>query len=107
MTKILIIEDNADIAFGLRRTLEFEGFETDWQGNNTYLFTLAPIDVAIGQFDTTPQDFEDFEEEWAGNENYLFAFGGGDVSIASFDSGGTPENFEDFEELWTLTMITL
>ena len=27
MTKILIIEDNADIAFGLRRTLEFEGFD--------------------------------------------------------------------------------
>ena len=27
MTRILIIEDNADLAFGLRRTLEFEGFE--------------------------------------------------------------------------------
>lgn len=29
MTKILIIEDNADLAFGLRRTLEFEGYEVD------------------------------------------------------------------------------
>ena len=27
MTRILIIEDNADLAFGLRRTLEFEGFD--------------------------------------------------------------------------------
>ncbi len=27
MTGILIIEDNADLAFGLRRTLEFEGFD--------------------------------------------------------------------------------
>ena len=27
MTRILIIEDNSDLAFGLRRTLEFEGFD--------------------------------------------------------------------------------
>jgi two-component system, OmpR family, alkaline phosphatase synthesis response regulator PhoP len=27
MTRILIIEDNADLAFGLQRTLEFEGYE--------------------------------------------------------------------------------
>ena len=27
MTRIFIIEDNADLAFGLRRTLEFEGFD--------------------------------------------------------------------------------
>lgn len=27
MTRILVIEDNEDIAFGLRRTLEFEGYE--------------------------------------------------------------------------------
>jgi DNA-binding response OmpR family regulator len=27
MTQILIIEDNPDLAFGLRRTLEFEGYE--------------------------------------------------------------------------------
>lgn len=27
MTRILIIEDNEDLAFGLRRTLEFEGFD--------------------------------------------------------------------------------
>lgn len=27
MTRILIIEDNADLAFGLRRTLEFEGYD--------------------------------------------------------------------------------
>jgi len=27
MTRILVIEDNADLAFGLRRTLEFEGFD--------------------------------------------------------------------------------
>lgn len=29
MTKILIIEDNADLAFGLQRTLEFEGYEVE------------------------------------------------------------------------------
>ncbi|MGH7481268.1 MAG: response regulator transcription factor [Longimicrobiales bacterium] len=29
MTSILIIEDNPDLAFGLRRTLEFEGYEVD------------------------------------------------------------------------------
>jgi DNA-binding response OmpR family regulator len=27
MTKILIVEDNPDLAFGLRRTLEFEGYD--------------------------------------------------------------------------------
>lgn len=27
MTRVLIVEDNADLAFGLRRTLEFEGYE--------------------------------------------------------------------------------
>lgn len=27
MTRLLIVEDNADLAFGLRRTLEFEGYE--------------------------------------------------------------------------------
>ena len=27
MTRILIIEDNPDLAFGLTRTLEFEGFD--------------------------------------------------------------------------------
>jgi DNA-binding response OmpR family regulator len=29
MSRILIIEDNADLAFGLRRTLEFEGHDVD------------------------------------------------------------------------------
>ncbi|MDX1494802.1 MAG: response regulator transcription factor [Longimicrobiales bacterium] len=29
MSRILIIEDNEDLAFGLRRTLEFEGYEVD------------------------------------------------------------------------------
>jgi len=29
MTKILIVEDNPDLAFGLRRTLEFEGFQVE------------------------------------------------------------------------------
>ena len=29
MTRIHIIEDNADLAFGLQRTLEFEGYEVD------------------------------------------------------------------------------
>ncbi|MEX1256393.1 MAG: response regulator transcription factor [Gemmatimonadota bacterium] len=29
MTKILIVEDNADLAFGLRRTLEFEGYDVE------------------------------------------------------------------------------
>lgn len=29
MTRIHIVEDNADLAFGLRRTLEFEGYEVD------------------------------------------------------------------------------
>jgi two-component system alkaline phosphatase synthesis response regulator PhoP len=27
MTRILVVEDNADLAFGLQRTLEFEGYE--------------------------------------------------------------------------------
>ena len=27
MTKILVIEDNADLAFGLRNNLEIEGYE--------------------------------------------------------------------------------
>ncbi len=29
MTRILIVEDNADLAFGLRATLEFEGYEVE------------------------------------------------------------------------------
>lgn len=29
MSRILIVEDNEDLAFGLRRTLEFEGYEVD------------------------------------------------------------------------------
>jgi len=29
MSRILIIEDNADLAFGLRRTLEFEGYDVE------------------------------------------------------------------------------
>lgn len=29
MSRILIIEDNPDLAFGLRKTLEFEGYEVD------------------------------------------------------------------------------
>jgi DNA-binding response OmpR family regulator len=29
MTRILIVEDNPDLAFGLRRTLEFEGYEVE------------------------------------------------------------------------------
>lgn len=29
MTRILIVEDNEDLAFGLRATLEFEGYEVD------------------------------------------------------------------------------
>lgn len=29
MTRIHIVEDNADLAFGLRRTLEFEGYEVE------------------------------------------------------------------------------
>jgi DNA-binding response OmpR family regulator len=29
MTKVLIVEDNPDLAFGLRRTLEFEGFQVE------------------------------------------------------------------------------
>ena len=29
MSRILIIEDNADLAFGLQKTLEFEGHETE------------------------------------------------------------------------------
>lgn len=33
MTRILIIEDNEDLAFGLRRTLEFEGYDVDVAGD--------------------------------------------------------------------------
>lgn len=33
MTRILIIEDNEDLAFGLQRTLEFEGYEVVLAGN--------------------------------------------------------------------------
>lgn len=29
MSRILIVEDNADLAFGLRRTLEFEGYDVE------------------------------------------------------------------------------
>ncbi|MBM4183596.1 MAG: response regulator transcription factor [Gemmatimonadetes bacterium] len=29
MTRILLVEDNADLAFGLRATLEFEGYDVD------------------------------------------------------------------------------
>ena len=29
MTHILLVEDNVDLAFGLRATLEFEGYEVD------------------------------------------------------------------------------
>src|SRR5688572_4558730 len=30
MKRILIVEDNADLAFGLRTTLEIEGYTVDW-----------------------------------------------------------------------------
>ncbi len=33
MTRILIIEDNVDLAFGLRRTLEFEGYDVTVAGS--------------------------------------------------------------------------
>jgi DNA-binding response OmpR family regulator len=33
LTRILLVEDNEDLAFGLRRTLEFEGFEVDVAGD--------------------------------------------------------------------------
>jgi len=35
MSRILIIEDNEDLAFGLRKTLEFEGYEVDVAGTGT------------------------------------------------------------------------
>ncbi|HEU0053449.1 MAG TPA: response regulator, partial [Longimicrobium sp.] len=30
MKRILIVEDNADLAFGLRTTLEIEGYDVEW-----------------------------------------------------------------------------
>ena len=33
MSRILIIEDNSDLAFGLQKTLEFEGYEVDVAGD--------------------------------------------------------------------------
>jgi DNA-binding response OmpR family regulator len=41
MYRILIVEDNADLAFGLRNNLEFEGYEVDWVGNGTEALELA------------------------------------------------------------------
>ena len=33
MSKILVIEDNEDLAFGLRKVLEFEGYDVDVAGD--------------------------------------------------------------------------
>lgn len=41
MPRILVIEDNADLAFGLRNNLEIEGHEVDLAGNGAEAFEMA------------------------------------------------------------------
>jgi DNA-binding response OmpR family regulator len=47
VTSILIIEDNDDLAFGLQRTLEFEGYEVDVRGDG---------DAGLERIDDSPPD---------------------------------------------------
>lgn len=60
-------------AFGSVYVFNVERFETEWSGNEGYLFALGPL--ASGTFDSaTPEAFEDFEEEWSDNESFVTGF---------------------------------
>jgi DNA-binding response OmpR family regulator len=50
MTRILIIEDNEDVAFGLRATLGFEGYEVDVAadgGSGLERLAQGPVDLVV------------------------------------------------------------
>jgi two-component system, OmpR family, alkaline phosphatase synthesis response regulator PhoP len=50
MTRILIVEDNEDLAFGLRATLEFEGYEVDVAPDGRSglgLISASPPDLVV------------------------------------------------------------
>jgi DNA-binding response OmpR family regulator len=50
MTRILIIEDNEDVAFGLRATLGFEGYEVDVApdgGTGLERLAQGPVDLVV------------------------------------------------------------
>jgi len=42
MTRILVVEDNPDLAFGLRTTLEIEGYDVDVAGDGAQGIARAP-----------------------------------------------------------------
>jgi DNA-binding response OmpR family regulator len=95
MTRILIIEDNEDLAFGLRRTLEFEGFDVavaadgvsglrEARGGDAELVVL---DLMLPQMD----GFKVLKELRRGGSRIpvlvLTAMSGESDLVMSFDSG--------------------
>jgi hypothetical protein len=83
-----------------------EGFETGWDTNEDYLFTLGVLDVTIGQFNTgaNATAYEDFEIEWL-NDAYLFTLGS--AIAAAFTGSGDTEGFEtgwDTNESYLFTL---
>ena len=62
MTRLLIVEDNADLAFGLRRTLEFEGYEVlVAEDGPTGLACLSAHDVQLVILDVMLPEISGFE----------------------------------------------
>jgi hypothetical protein len=75
-----------------------EDFERGWEGNDDFVFVLAPTSVEPALFDSAPKSFESFEQEWSGNESFLFELAS--IAAADYDPGAGTKLVEDYEGHW-------